>query len=55
MGFLTNAFNQRSVTVVPEEMWRKLETPVTAGVTVTPDTALTFSAVYAAQIGRAHV
>lgn len=48
MGFLTNAFNQRSVTVVPEEMWRKLETPVTAGVTVTPDTALTFSAVYAA-------
>lgn len=47
-GFLDRAFEKRSVTVVPESLWRNLETPVSSGVTVTPDNALTFSAVYAA-------
>ena len=48
MGFLHKAFERRSVSVVPESIWRGMETPVAAGVTVTNESALTFSAVFAA-------
>lgn len=49
MGFLTRAFEQRDVTVVGDELWRAWKAQSTAaGVNVTPETALTFSAVFAA-------
>lgn len=49
MGFLSSAFEKRSVTVVGEELWRSWKgSNALSGVNVTPDTALTFSAVFAA-------
>jgi HK97 family phage portal protein len=49
MGFLTQAFSQRSVTVVGDELWRSWKASgELAGVSVTPETAMTFSAVFAA-------
>lgn len=49
MGFLTRAFEQRDVSVVGEALWRSWKAQgTTAGVNVTPETALTFSAVFAA-------
>lgn len=41
-------FERRSVSVVPASLWRSLDTPTAAGVSVTADSALTFSAVFAA-------
>lgn len=41
-------FERRSVSVVPSSLWRSLDTPTAAGVSVTADSALTFSAVFAA-------
>lgn len=49
MGFLTRAFDRRSVTVVGDELWRSWKAAGSAaGVSVTPETAMTFSAVFAA-------
>jgi HK97 family phage portal protein len=49
MGFLVNAFDKRSVSVVGDELWRSLKASgVISGVNVTPETAMTFSAVFAA-------
>jgi HK97 family phage portal protein len=48
MGFLRQAFERRDVTVVGDELWRHLNASTTAGVAVTPEKALTFSAVFAA-------
>jgi HK97 family phage portal protein len=49
MGFLVNAFDKRSVTVVGDELWRSWKASnALSGITVTPDKAMTFSAVYAA-------
>lgn len=49
MGFLSQAFEKRSVTVVGEELWRSWKaTMPLSGVNVTPETAMTFSAVFAA-------
>ena len=49
-GFLRQAFEQRSVSVVPEDLWRKngvgMATP--AGITVTPDTAMSVNAWFSA-------
>ena len=41
-------FESRSVSVVPASLWRSLETPTASGVSVTAESALTFSAVFAA-------
>lgn len=49
MGFLTQAFQRRSVTVVGDDLWRSWnKTAALSGVSVTPETAMTFSAVFAA-------
>jgi phage portal protein BeeE len=48
MGFLRQAFEKRDVTVVGDELWRHLNASTIAGVAVTPEKALTFSAVFAA-------
>jgi HK97 family phage portal protein len=48
MGFLRQAFERRDVTVVGDELWRQLNASTIAGVPVTPEKALTFSAVFAA-------
>ena len=49
--FLASAFNKRSVTVVGDDQWRSGKAAgsgALAGVNVTPETAMTFSAVFAA-------
>ncbi len=48
MGFLARAFDKRSVTVVPDDLWRHTAAPIASGVNVTMDSAMTFSAVFAA-------
>ena len=49
MGFLTRAFETRGVTVVGDELWRSWKASnALSGLNVTPDTAMTFSAVFAA-------
>lgn len=49
MGFLTRSFERRGVSVVGEELWRSWKgANALAGVAVTPETAMTFSAVFAA-------
>lgn len=49
MGFLTKALQKRELTVVDEALWRSWKgSGALSGVKVTPETALTFSAVFAA-------
>lgn len=50
-GFLVKAFDRRSVTVVGEDLWRSWEragATALSGQNVTPEKAMTFSAVFAA-------
>jgi HK97 family phage portal protein len=49
MGFLVNAFEKRDVSVVGDELWRSIQANSgLAGINVTPEIAMTFSAVFAA-------
>lgn len=45
---MARLFERRSVTVVPDDLWRNSVSPVLSGVTVNADTAMTISAVYLA-------